>query len=634
MNLINKFAVLALLVTAISAGITKLSDKSVDLSYGYRDKVDEDLLVQAPTCPGPHKNIKCEGLSNRYRTLDGTCNNLKYPWWGAVQTPYNRLVQPIPTCNADAPRTDTLLDISGLPPAYRVVDQIPSFYGLYEGYGGGAGSFFALFVQFMANDLSSTVPAYVQCECGSTEPECFNIQLDKSDQSIFYRDCLNYVRSLDSREAFDCAFDHREQFSNVSHYLDLSNLYGSNAAQNSIVRSYVDGQLRCDSVLNSITPSTVVPPILDINQCLTEGERTEGCFYGADNQRSFADPLITTLHTRFLREHNRFAFELKKRNSHWSDNTIYEESRRLLIAVYQSLVYTEVLPYILGEEKYREFELKPLTSGYGNFYNDNLYPNVYNEFAEAAFKLVNFNDDAIELDSYTTVQVRDLFWRQDKSYAELENYAIALLAGEGGPGGFNIAKDLLKSYAETPTSLPSSLPALIVQKGRDHALASYTTYRNLAGVGNANKFADLANVDDKVIELLEPVYNHVSDIDLFMGLLAEDIMEGALIGKTQAFIIAKQFNMLKFGDRFYFENGEDIVNRFSLAQLDSIRGYSFLPFICKTFSPVSKELNHVPHNPLMSANEMTNPLLGCFSDELAMTDIDFDLWTETKASYY
>lgn len=32
--------------------------------------------------------------NGKYRTLDGSCNNLKYPTWGAANTKYGRLVAP------------------------------------------------------------------------------------------------------------------------------------------------------------------------------------------------------------------------------------------------------------------------------------------------------------------------------------------------------------------------------------------------------------------------------------------------------------------------------------------------------------------------------------------------------------
>jgi peroxidase len=639
MNLTNKLVLLTLLVTAISAK----RDESINLNY--RSTPDySTILVQAPTCPGPNESIKCEGLSNRYRTLDGTCNNLKYPWWGAVQTPYNRLIKPIPTCDSDAPRTDTLLDISGLPPAYEVVTVI----GTVNGFDTAAetNQFFAMFALFVGHDLSATVPAYVDCECGSAEPECFNIQLSLQDQAStsLNRKCLNYVRSMDSKEAFVCAFDHREQLSNVTHYLDLSNIYGSNAKQNALVRTYADGKLRTDTVtIDQVTPETVIPTIMDINQCIDNDlGYSSGCFYGADN-RAFIEPQVTAMYILFIREHNRIATELRKQNAHWSDGTLYEESRRILIAIYQNMVYGEFLPILIGDKKMKEFQLKPLTSGHGYFYNDKLYPNIYNEFATAAFQLQNFIAEIVNVDADITTDefltLDQLLWRQYLTYQYLEQFLEVLVKERSLGGNFYMSRSLQSKFKESPL-IPvdkfGSLSALIVQQGRDHALDSYTQYELLAsGGGNvATSFDDL-KMDAAIQDAFESIYNDVTDIDLWMGLLAERRIVNAQVGKTQAFILGKQFQLLKFGDRFYYENGEDIVNRFSKEQLNSIRGYKANKFQCNNI----KDL--VAPFPARNVEFNANGFLvnGVNNDAItacsALDDIDFNLWKEVaKNNYY
>ena len=56
-----------------------------------RDRVKMDL----DTCPYPdeERRSRCR-KSSPYRTIDGSCNNLKHPLWGRSMTPLTRFLDP------------------------------------------------------------------------------------------------------------------------------------------------------------------------------------------------------------------------------------------------------------------------------------------------------------------------------------------------------------------------------------------------------------------------------------------------------------------------------------------------------------------------------------------------------------
>jgi peroxidase len=88
------------------------------------------------------------------------------------------------------------------------------------------------------------------------------------------------------------------------------------------------------------------------------------------------------MQTLFNREHNRIADQLSLINPTWTDDKIFNETRKIVIAVYQHIIYNDWLPLITANSS-----LKPLTgSVYYNGYDSNINPAIANEFASAAFR--------------------------------------------------------------------------------------------------------------------------------------------------------------------------------------------------------------------------------------------------------
>merc|ERR1712111_49580 len=103
------------------------------------------------------------------------------------------------------------------------------------------------------------------------------------------------------------------------------------------------------------------------------------------------------------------------------------------------------------------------------------------------------------------------------------------------------------------------LISLNIQRGRDHGLPGYNAYREICAVGKAETWSDLSDyIPSQYITKLQKTYRHIDDIDLFVGGFLETPHEDSILGPVFKCIIGDTFARLKYGDRFFYDLGNEV----------------------------------------------------------------------------
>ena len=484
---------------------------------------------------------------------------------------------------------------------------------------------FMTFGQFVAHDITRAVESSAKCDCNSYDPDCFNIPVPKGDSS-FNDSCIPFARSAASLSLyFNCYLGAREQANNMTHYMDLDNLYGRTVKDNIKLRAGNGGLLKSSKIPGS--PFEGLPLQNPSLGCPIMAKK--GCFFAGDANVE-QNEMLSATHTIFLREHNRIARALNAINPNWDDERLFQESRRILIAMYQFIYFDKWIPNLIGRRLTKKYNLGLLKEGYSYLYNDQLYPQIINEFATAAYRLhILVHNDVLKADKYLkTTEDKTLtasIFNTSDAYTALDDICRGTLVEVTYQSLPQMAESLHNLlFFQVPGEKTISLSAFNIQRGRDHGLQPYVSYRRFCGLSVPKKFNDLRDyMSPEAISNLRKVYKNVKDIELYPGGASEKKTEDGLIGATFSCIQAYQYYILKFGDWFWFENGQDEYSRFTPGQLKEIRKTSFSRILCENVELVS-----IPTDAFKLEDEKTNPSVKCAD----LPRIDLTQWKENSYS--
>lgn len=531
------------------------------------------------------------------RTIDGTGNNLANPNWGSAGAELGTITSNGFQNGVDAPSGITR-------PNPRIISNV--LFAQNELFNDplNLSDYVWVFGQFLDHDMTAVSNSPVETANIPVNFHDVHFNPGNMNDNVMIR--MN--RSM-PRSGSGTSPSNPRQFTNdITTWIDGSNVYGSTQELADYLRSFSGGKLKTSAgdMLPYNTDTNEADGQIDNDAPHMENENPfNNLLFVAGDARVNEQPLLTGFHTLFVREHNRLCDELAASNPQWTDEQLYQHARRMVGGFLQSIVYNEWLPTI-------GVHLPPYTG-----YDHTVYPNATNVFSAAAFRLghtlLNSNlqmmeDDGTHMGSVTLV---DAFFNpalvndggMDRFFKGMAQQVEQKMDGK--------VVDDVRNFLFGPPQLGLGgldLAAININRGRERGLPDFNTIRTDLGLTPYTSFNDLCSDDPEAAMILSGLYD-INDMDAWVGMLVEDHMPDALFGETVMAVMVQQFQAVRDGDRFYYENDMILTN----AEKNEIATTTFRDIIMRNTNISIMQSNvftAMPHDSICVTTASTLPIFG------------------------
>ena len=497
-----------------------------------------------------------------HRSIDGRSNNFRHPSRGAAGTAQLRI--------APTSYRDRVLRPVVTRPNPRTVSNLVFAQQGSEPNSSGASDFIWQWGQFLSHDI-------VLSNDNLAEP--LPIRVPRGDP-VFSRGragraTIGFNRSEFHPSTGTGSANPRRQTNATTAFIDASHIYGPQQSRALALRARDGtGGLATSHGGRFLPFNTQGLP----NE---GGAHLTGLFVGGDVRANEQIGLIA-MHTLFVREHNRLAGIIASQDPGLSGDEIYQLARRIVAAQNQAITFNEFLPVLIGADAMGEYR----------GYDPSVDPSIASEFSAAAFRVGHtmLAPDLLLVGADGRQERVSLAASFFNPRMVVERGISAMLLGLAAQPAQRvdtlIIDEVRNMLIKGPGGPALDLAALNIQRGRDHGLGDYNTVRLSYGLAPAESIADISS-DPEVQRSLRLAYDDIADLDLWVAALAEDHLEGAMVGETLRTIIADQFRRLRDGDRFWFENDPYFLANPAL--LDEIRNTTLADIIRRN-TPISDEI--------------------------------------------
>ena len=377
----------------------------------------------------------------------------------------------------------------------------------------------------------------------------------------------------------------------LTHWLDLSAVYGSDKELAKSLRSFNGGRLKVFSEETESTSDDLLPA--DTEKVM-RGGFFEGVGFLAGDERVSEQDALVAQHTLWVRNHNRIAQDLSEFHPKRNDKKIFERARQINIAQYQQIATYEWLPEQIGEiSKYQGYDAKET-------------PQISDEFNAAGFRFGHSQTgNKIEkVDSEgnsTTLPLLTTFGAPNvKEGKDVDEILLGSTVTLDEDVDTNVVFDL-RNALFPPAGVGFDLYSANIQRGRERGLADYNQVRDDFGLERVKSFDELTS-DKELANTLQDLYGTVEDVDLLIGLFAEDSTAPSGAGETTKAIVGEQFERLRDADRFWFERKIKDGGFFTNKEIKEIKQTTYSDIIKS-----NTEIDELQENVFLEVSEK-NPL--------------------------
>ncbi|MDY7103902.1 MAG: peroxidase family protein [Actinomycetota bacterium] len=343
--------------------------------------------------------------------------------------------------------------------------------------------------------------------------------------------------------------DEQGQLRNVhSSYVDGADVYGTSSSHARALRTLAgDGKLQTSG---SPYQADLLPRYEQVGLPVSNARRERPDAFVAGDERVNEHAVLTSMHTLFVREHNRRCDELRAADPDLRGEELYQRARHWVIGLMQVITFGEFVPALLG----------PGTFVSVGRYDPEVDSTVSLDFATVAFRVGHtMLPRTIHAAGLGRLErLRDLFF--DPRLVEWHGIEPWLGGLPTTPMSAidNQVTDGVRDFLFAFEGHLIDLASLNIQRGRDHGMPAYNELRARWGLGPAADFADISD-DAKVVDGLRAAYGSVDEIDPWVGALAEQHEPGRRVGPLLFAILEDQFVRLRDGDRFAWNNDPNLT---------------------------------------------------------------------------